>query len=133
MDSLHIEATKSTPYIHYGADENILDIMGESYPENAAAFYSPVFRWLDEFLAEYPNRSLTVNIELLYFNSSSSKALMNLFDRFENAAENGWTITVNWIYQMENETARECGEEFQEDYDVIAFNMTAISRLRRSI
>ncbi len=85
----------------------------------------PLFSHLDEYLQDLQdNEIFTVNIELKYFNSSSSKMLMNLFDKLENeVANNGKNIIVNWIYDPENDTIEEFGEEFQEDVDSLTFNL----------
>ena len=64
-----------------------------------------------------------VNIELYYFNSSSSKVLMNFFEVLDKAAEQGCNITVNWIYEEEDEDSLEFGEEFAEDVDHLTFNL----------
>jgi len=126
MEPLHIDATKSTPAVHFNGDVNILELAGESYPENAARFYGPVYDWLSRFLQDTEPRVLLVKIALLYFNSSSSKALMNLFDRFEEAVDDGWRISVDWCYHEDNDTALECGEEFREDYDSFEFNLVSL-------
>ncbi len=123
MDNLVIERTEATPDIYFNATTNILSIQGESYPENAAEFYAPIFKWLREFLT-YPSASTVVaNIEIVYFNSSSSKALMNLFDLLDEACARGKPIVVNWIYDTDNESALEYGEEFKEDVKQIEFNL----------
>ncbi len=69
----------------------------------------------------------TIDMEIIYFNSSSSKALMNLFDLFEEAAQSGKQIQINWRYHEENDTALECGEEFKEDLEAVEFNLVKIS------
>lgn len=127
MEPILFEATKSTPLVKFEASTGTLDIVGESYPENSAKFYAPIFNLVNESLGRSETRALTVNIELIYFNSSSSKALMNLFDRLEAAAENGSKITLNWRYHIENETIQEFGEEFQEDFEALEFNLVAIT------
>ena len=123
MDNLLIEATKYTPLISFNADTNILEIKGETYPENTAEFYSPVFDWLESYLEEVNDQEVIVNMEIIYFNSSSSKVLMDLFDRFEEAVNEGKKITINWIYDKEDESALEYGEEFQEDLEVLKLNL----------
>ena len=115
MDNLFIEATKYTPRIRFDAAKNILEITGETYPENTAEFYAPVFRWLNQYLSQLENEPVTVNLEINYFNSSSSKVLMDMFDKFEEVIKAGKRIELNWIYDKENESALEYGEEFQED------------------
>ncbi len=123
MDNLLIEATKYTPEISFNAETNILDLKGETYPENTAEFYAPVFKWLEEYLQQLGGQEVTVNMEIVYFNSSSSKVLMDLFDRFEEAINEGKKITINWIYDKEDDSALEYGEEFQEDLEVLQLNL----------
>jgi hypothetical protein len=123
MDNLYIPATKYTPEVSFNATTHILAIKGETYPENTAEFYSPVFDWLEEFLKQLDDQAVTVNVEIIYFNSSSSKVLMDLFDRLEDAVKEGKPITLNWIYDKEDESALEYGEEFQEDLEVLKLNL----------
>ncbi|MDA8403690.1 MAG: DUF1987 domain-containing protein, partial [Desulfobacteraceae bacterium] len=75
------------------------------------------------FFAEPSDEPTVVNIELYYFNSSSSKVLMNFFEVLEKAAEAGQKITVNWIYEEEDEDSLEFGEEFAEDLSHIEFKL----------
>lgn len=123
MENLVIAKTESTPEIHFDASTGNLALSGESYPENPSEFYTPVFDWIKAYLSDDEAAPVTVNIEILYFNSSSSKALMNLFDLLDAAAEGGKNITVNWIYDVDNESSLEYGEEFKEDLDELTFNL----------
>ncbi|OQX17971.1 MAG: hypothetical protein BWK76_08920 [Desulfobulbaceae bacterium A2] len=126
MQDLIIEATKSSPRIQLNPVTHVLDIRGESYPENATKFYAPVFAWLGRYLAELGDEPVTVNLCISYFNSSSSKALMNLFDQLEDACRAGRRISVFWYYDPDNETALECGEEFREDARELQFQLVAL-------
>lgn len=123
MENLIIEQTESTPKICFEYSSGILALQGESYPENTAEFYAPVFEWLRKFLDGSDEFAVTVNMEIIYFNSSSSKALMNVFDLLEDAAAEGRKIAVNWIYAAGNESALEYGEEFKEDLNSLEFNL----------
>jgi len=123
MDNLIIEATKYTPEIKFDAENNQLELTGETYPENTAEFYAPVFSWLDEYLEQIEDNMVTVNLEINYFNSSSSKVLMDMFDKFEETVNEGKKITLNWIYDKDNESALEYGEEFQEDLETLKLNL----------
>ena len=127
MEPLIIAATKSTPAVDLDATANRLQLKGESYPENAAKFYEPIFAWLAAYGAQLaPGQPIVADLEIVYFNSSSSKALMNLFDWLEQLAEAGHSVTVNWYYHTENQSALECGEEFQEDVMAVIFNLVAL-------
>ena len=128
MERLILEAGKSTPYIHFDPRANLLHMKGESYPENAAKFYSPVFSWLEKYLSLQEKKQITVDLELFYFNSSSSKVLMNFFEMLEEAALSGHQVRVNWRYNEEDELALECGEELQEDAPSVTFSFISVSK-----
>ncbi|MGC5326110.1 DUF1987 domain-containing protein [Brevibacillus sp. SYSU BS000544] len=116
MSNLIIHETKSTPGIYFDTLTNTLQIKGQSYPENAFAFYQPVFDWVNEFLDEL-NNSTIIEIQLAfpYINTSSTKCLMVLLDRFDQAFQEGKQIRINWYVNEENENELECAEEFKED------------------
>lgn len=125
-ESWQIESTKQTPAIHFDGDNQLIVFKGEMYPENITEFSEPIFSWLEKYLEQPTNLTLTVNIELNYFNSSSSKLLLDLFDKLEEAVINGnRNIMVNWIYDSDNEYAQEYGEEFQEDLEYLPFHLVS--------
>jgi hypothetical protein len=123
MQNLMIKATKDSPEIHFDSSTNILEIKGKMYPEDAGKFYAPVFQWLNEYLDQLENQKCVVNLEIIYFNSSSSKALMNIFDLLDDSGKN---ITVNWMYRNEDDNIMDSGEEYQEDVDNLTFNLIQI-------
>ncbi len=126
LTPLIVDAAKSTPAIRFEPAEGRLVLRGESYPENAAKFYAPLFAALEAYLASSDTGSLQVDLEMIYLNSSSSKIFFNLFDRLEKAASEGLRVTINWRYSADNDTAQTCGEEFQEDADRVTFNLIEI-------
>jgi hypothetical protein len=123
MDNLIIEKTISTPNINFNYDMRKLIISGESFPENAAKFYQPVMNWIKEYLGEIEEEETEVEFEIIYFNSSTSKIFMMIFSLFDQEAEKGKNISINWIVSEDNETAIECGEEFEEDIEFVNFNI----------
>ncbi len=127
MENLVIEATKSSPYVRFDASAGVLVLKGKSYPENAAKFFAPIFSWLREFLDSSTLPQVEVEMEMTYFNSSSSKALMNFLELLEGAACAGKPVVVNWRYHEENDTALEAGEEFKDEVPTVTFNFIEIS------
>ncbi len=123
MENIYLAATRTTPEIRLDSAKHILEIRGESYPENTAGFYVPILDWIEEYVGNLKLQQVAVNMEIIYFNSSSSKVLMDLFDIFSAATKKGKAITVNWIYDMENENALMAGEEFQEDFESLEFHL----------
>lgn len=127
MTRFTVEGTKSSPHIDFDPDSGLLEISGESYPENCQRFYGPVFDWLQEYMRTLKPQRVVLNMEILYFNSSTSKTFMNLFDMLDQEAASGRHIEVNWRFQAENEMAQECGEEFMEDVCSMRFNLVPVS------
>lgn len=114
MNRLCIEQAKATPKVDFDPASSILRIEGQSYPENAFKFYEPVFAWVDEYLAG--NRApLTVQVALSYLNTSSSKCMLMLLDRLEEAFRAGQPVVLNWSCDADNESEWECAEEFKEE------------------
>lgn len=124
MDNWKIEATKHTPAMEFDATTNVLSIVGECYPENVGQVSIPLFTWFSTYLTQTPPELvLTVNVEITYFNSSSSKMLLDFFDRLEEAVTEGNNIVVNWTYDANDDIGEEFGEEFKEDLEVLTFNL----------
>jgi len=125
-DVLKIAGTERSPDIEVDFDRGFLRIKGESYPEDASAVFGPVFSALERALAEAGSRGLEAEFDLAYFNSSSAKALMNMFLRLDSAAAAGTPVTVRWLYATEDETMREFGEDFCEDLTHVTFALVAV-------
>ncbi|MCP4349699.1 MAG: DUF1987 domain-containing protein [Desulfobacterales bacterium] len=123
MDILKIEATRSTPEILFDKKNNLLEVKGKSYPPDIGYYYNPLLVQVQEYLARMEDQLFTVNIELVYFNSSSSKLLMDFFDMLDEAAGRGKNIAVNWIFHEDDEDSMEFGEEFKDDIESLTFNL----------
>ncbi|WNW11075.1 DUF1987 domain-containing protein [Pseudomonas sp. DTU_2021_1001937_2_SI_NGA_ILE_001] len=127
MDNYFVAATATSPEVDFRYDQQLLTIKGESYPENAAAFYAPIVQQLREFLDECHATVITANIALAYFNSSSTKMLFNIFDTLDHAAIAGNKVVVNWYHDEEDETIFEFGEELKADFTSLTFNDHPVS------
>jgi hypothetical protein len=127
MSNLNIAATDRSPEIDFDFEHNLLRLKGESYPEDVSAFYGPVFAALDEYLAQLGNGSCSFEFELIYFNSSSAKAIMSLLEKLDEAASGGASVTVTWHYDEEDDTMLELGEEFAEDLEHAEFHLQKLA------
>lgn len=123
MENLTIEETKYTPSINLDAEKGVFELVGKSYPENTFEFYKPMMDWVEAYFEENAKEKTVINLEIIYFNSSSSKLFFDFFDMVEEAHNDGKTIEVNWIYDEENEAAEEAGEDFKEDFEELNFNL----------
>lgn len=119
MEKLTIESTKSSPEIVFDPDAHHLAIRGQSYPENAIKFYEPILAWLDGYLSNVSEQEkVTFELLLPYMNTSSTKCFMLLLDKLEDAHQEGKQVTVEWYYNVDNDSELECAEEFKEDYSL---------------
>lgn len=125
MDNLFIAATERSPEVAFDAAAGTLRIKGESYPEDASQVFGPIFNVLQDYLGQADGKGLKVDFELIYFNSSSAKALMNMFQMLENAA--AVNTVVNWQFMADDETMKEFGEDFSEDLEHVTFNLVPVS------
>jgi hypothetical protein len=114
MESIIMEATKSTPYICFDAQSHKLQINGESYPENAFEFYEPLISWIDQYIKQCAIPTI-LDLQLTYLNTSSTRCMLHLFDVLEEAYNSGKDISVNWYYHPDDDRSIEAGSEFKED------------------
>jgi len=115
MENLNIEETKYTPKITLDT-KGTIELVGKSYPENTFEFYEPMMNWIQEYFETSAVNATTVNLEITYFNSSSSKLFFDFFYLLEENHKDH-AIEINWIYDEENESAQEAGEDFIEDFE----------------
>jgi len=115
MKDLHLPGSQSTPSITADPATGILAMRGDSYPENAFELYGPVIEWVEAYLAQR-SEPLLMELELLYLNTSSINAVMDIFDILQAAHDIGPQVSVNWYYALTNTRVGDLAEEFTEDY-----------------
>jgi hypothetical protein len=109
MERYFVEATKMTPQIELDPDKKVYSLTGNSRPENPMQFYKTMFEWLNTFFEE-TSEKMTFEVRMDYFNTSTSKILLDLFELLEKYAESN-DIHVIWYYQSDDEEMQEAGEE----------------------
>lgn len=112
MKPLTIEGSPKTPLIKFDVDKGLLEVKGRSIPENSIEFYKPLIDWLDEYAAS-PLKTTAVNVQLEYFNTSSSKCILDVFKKLEaiHSAKN--EVVINWYYEEDDEDMLEAGEDYE--------------------
>ncbi|PLX17359.1 MAG: nuclear pore complex subunit [Marinilabiliales bacterium] len=112
MESIAIEGTPKTPTVNFDAATGIIEIKGRSIPENSIEFYRPLVEWLEEYSKE-PQNLTTVNIQLEYFNTSSSKCILDVFKKLESIKKARNEVVINWYYEEDDEDMLEAGEDYE--------------------
>lgn len=113
MADLILSKTKTTPAIEFNYQTGDLLISGESYPENSAEFYKPIFSWLNKYIEA--KKDINFSFKLTYFNTSSSKAILDIIELLENYHLNGGKVMLNWYFEEEDDDIEDSGIEFTSD------------------
>jgi hypothetical protein len=113
-NNLSITGTQSTPDIQADWQDGVIVMKGDSYPENTFELFGPLISWVDRFLST-GTEPLRFDLHLIYLNTSSIKAMMDIFDMLEDAHGKGRAVSVSWYYDSRNERVGELAEEFKED------------------
>ena len=123
--NMMIPAHTTTPAIRFDYDKGYFEIKGESYPEDVVEFYTPIMNSLSEYLNRCEDKTLTFDLMLTYFNSSSTKVFFSFFQLLEKATECNRVI-VNWLYHEDDDTALEFGQEFQSETCHVEFHLVTV-------
>ncbi len=117
MEVINIQGTDDTPNVILDKENNKFEISGRSLPEDVNMFYEPIMNWIDEY-SEAPNDKTEFNFKLEYFNTASSKIILDILLKFEEIVENGNDVTIRWHYHEEEEDMLEAGEEYADIVEI---------------
>ena len=119
MTNLIVEKTARTPHISFDSAKSILNIQGRSIPENSLQFYGVLFKWADNFYQDsVEHQNLEVIFKLEYFNTSSSKCILDFLRKLENLKKMGVKVKVYWFYDVRDEDMQEVGQDFKDILDL---------------
>ncbi len=104
MEDIHIKNYKGVyiiPSVDFSITTGTCEISGESFLEETSKFYSPLLDWLKDYMANI-KKPLTFNFKLTYFNTSTSKWILNILTLLKRYEENGGEVTVYWYYNEDD-------------------------------
>jgi hypothetical protein len=113
MQNLNIPASNSTPEISFDHQKGILSMTGRSTTENPLEIFDSIDKWMSEYLTT-PRPHTIVEINLEYFNTATSKCLIDFFSNLKKLIEGGNTVMVKWKYDQEDEDMEDAGNEFSQ-------------------
>lgn len=125
MENINLDGTPKTPTVKFDAGAGSLELSGRSIPENSIEFYKPLLEWIDKY-GSAPKSKTEVNIKLEYFNTSSSKCILDVFKKLE--AVKGTDMVINWFYEEDDEDMLEAGEDYQAIIS-IPFKMIEVAEM----
>ena len=121
MNNIDIKQTEFTPSVLFDTNSGVVEIKGNSLPENTFEFYAELMDSLKKYF-ENPKDATLIKMEINYFNSSSSKLFFDLFDLLDECKDKS-SISVQWHYDVENESMEEAGEDFKDDFEDLDFQL----------
>ena len=111
MEKFSLNGSAKTPTIHFDGDTGVLEFRGRSIPENSVEFFAPLNEWL-EIYQNQPNSETVVDMKLEYFNTSSSKCILDFFKKLEKINGNTTNVRINWYFEKDDEDMAEAGEDY---------------------
>lgn len=118
MEAIKIKGTEDTPNVILDATENIMEISGRSLPEDVSSFYGPILNWLAEY-SKNPNPKTIFSFKLVYFNTASSKLILDVLMKLEDLTKKGNDVVVKWFYPEDDEDMQEAGNEYADIVEVL--------------
>ena len=100
-----------TPSVNFSTITGICEISGESFLEDTVEFYTPLLDWLETYTTKI-KRPIAFIIKLTYFNTSTSRCILDILNVLKDFEEDEGELIVNWHFD-ENDTDM---EEDIEDY-----------------
>ena len=116
--------SEKTPLVEFTTSGELL-LKGRSIPENSIEFYKPLIEWIESY-SESPNSSTVLNVQLEYFNTSSSKCILDVFKKLETVS--GSEVSVKWYYEEDDEDMLEAGEDYEAIID-LPFEMIEVEEI----
>ena len=108
MESIYVDATDYLPLIDFSTDGR-LKLEGKAIPEDAVRVFNPLIDFIDELAVE----SVLFDINLYYFNTATSKKLMEMLRHLDANNKIGH-IQVNWHFEEGDDDSVETAEIYEE-------------------
>ena len=117
MEVVNIEATDETPKVILDAENGIFEFSGKSLPEDVTVFYNPILEWIEKY-AESPNKPTNIVFKMDYFNTASSKLILDILMAFEEIHEVHESVNIDRYFREDDEDMEEAGDEFSDIVDI---------------
>ena len=121
MEDLIVSESLETPGIDFSFSRGQLSITGKSIPEDSISFYKPLIDALKEY-TNNPNPLTEVDFKFEYFNTSSSKCILQILQILQKVKDKDCEVLINWFYDENDEEILESGQDYSQFIN-IPFNL----------
>ena len=108
MEPIVIEPSSHSPLIEFNPDGN-LKMEGRSIPEDVFRLFDPLIN----FATQLKDVDVTFNVNLEYFNTATSKQLLELFKHIDANNKVG-NVLINWHFEEGDEDSVEMAEIYED-------------------
>ncbi len=114
---LIIQPRIDTPRIVFDNLTGDMTIEGKSFPPDVTTVFSGALNWIDEYM-EHPASKTVLSLKLDYFNTASSKIIMDILYKMEELHKKGNDVLIKWIFPEDDDDMQETGMEYSEIVEV---------------
>lgn len=114
MKPIVIDPTEETPKVVLDKGQGVFEIAGNSLPEDVLEFYNPILNWFTEYTSN-PNPSTSLSFNLEYYNTSSSKIFIRIFEKMRDLHRHGHAVEIQWHFFEDDDDMLEAGEDYAEN------------------
>src|ERR1035437_5815506 len=117
METIKILGTDDSPSVILDKKANVFEFGGRSMPEDSVLLYEPILEWMEDYSVN-PNPETAFTFKLIYFNTASSKLILDILSKLEEIHESGNPVNIKWYYPEDDEDMQEAGEEYSDILDI---------------
>lgn len=117
LEIINIEGKDDTPNVKLDPQTGFFEFSGKSFPEDVKVFYNPIVAWVDKYV-QNPKDKTEIHFKFQYFNTASSKMILEILDRLYKIKEAGKHLVINWYYKKQDEDMLIAGEEYSSIVDI---------------
>ena len=116
QETIKLAKTRDTPEVEFDALKGFLRMKGRCYPSDAKKFFEPLVNWLRDYVDAPKSEKTEVHIDLEYFNTTSGKILLNLFEMLKELYKLGNQVSVKW-YEWESDEEKDDDYSFLDEFE----------------
>ncbi len=120
VETFKIEGTQDIPEVILDESSGRIEFSGRSLPEDVEEVYDPILEWIDKYI-EKPKPQTHLIFRFDYFNTASSKKILDIIDKMKIVIANGNDLKIDWYYVDNDEDMLDAGESFS-DFVEVPFN-----------
>ncbi|MCK5537416.1 MAG: DUF1987 domain-containing protein [Bacteroidales bacterium] len=120
MKDINIEGSNDVyfvPTVKFETESGDCLLEGESFLAETVKFYTPLIEWLETFTVQ-KEKKLDFTFKLTYFNTSSSKCILDILKILKRYEDKGGDVVVNWHYDEDDMDMEEALEDYIIDTGV---------------